>query len=1254
MCVYTVLDLSCPFKDSVEAIGLEKELGNYRFRILDSVTPPTDYESYKDRMMNGTLASFGFVELIALFTKKMNDHFQEALLDSSGATRDKLDKLYVSDNVPVRPEAPVLRATGLSTMRFSSLLERDTPSSVSDHEAPSDNRVVNGSVADDEDSDSDYPSDNNPFGNSSLSFRAACNDCDDLEFDEGCWPGHTWKNPIVYDWYVNYKEQTNNHSMVAAANVPMDFVAQCGPQTRDYARCFACGGEREAFEGSLYFRPHPDPVVAPWIEPESCDCYIHEAEFQPPAEFATGHSVRYRPGYDRYGSVLEVVPDVQNFQAASFSLPGCSSTDITTMVLRLYKNTLGWTTEMINAVCDLIPNWAWCLIIGLGLISGISAIMAYFRNDVAKEEAKLTTLELSEDDKMLFDAAVNDGEELKPLLEYTIHQAKRHNWDVDTTVDQFYAAAKAYDADSRTSPRRLPPSLPRTYVSNFVAASLGPIGFEQLQPKIMKNARFLTVVNDGKPTTVRCLFTHNRQFITVGHVFLIADENSIFKISYANGAGDIGTYTLKYDDLKIVRADNADVAFVEVLSESVPQARDIRAHFGSVEDIMSGALYTHAWWSPTFNCTLTTQVGHLMTSNLTTANGDVLTYPQSLVMGVAGALGDCGTVLIKNDKIVGILNGVANGNFYCSFTPVSRGDIPDIATPRVTDMRGSAAMAVIASEQIGNIFPRGTIEHVGLVNNNYTNKISDRSNIEPTVLNHPASDPSFELYEPVKFPPVMSLRDSRVCPEVKEIGDGPMQIGVDKFAHPMVPPKSAHLAKAVLVVSAVMSLMKPGVIGKRLLNMDEIINGFIKNKERVFNGLNMKTSMGVPFRNYVSQFGRSASGKNDYFDELPEEESGDPKKYRVKDDYLGGTLTKDYARLKSEITCGQAPFFVVAENLKDETLKESKIKIAKTRIFETLPCSATMVFREYFGGWLDLIRVNCVEFPISVGIAAQKRDWTIAAQRLLRLGQNNIIAGDYVNWDGRAPADVMFAACEVINKWYDDEYAKERECLVHSLVHQYFVAGRSCMLRHGGMSSGSPITSELNSLVNWLLLLCAIQDICEENGVECTSEDLKNEFEFMLYGDDHVVAVGPKFLHVVTFARVRDYMVKHGIGYTDSGKTDNVDFEYESLEQITFLKRKFVVTSGRYLAPLNMDSIRMSVMWWQKRKGTDNLKILQDKKNSFESELFMHGEKVYSEETTRFNEALHRLRDGLGVAPNDVPLIVRTYKEHLDDWLKDY
>lgn len=1227
MLVYTILDTRGPHKDAVVAKGLDPLLGNYRFLMLDPVIPDKRLTEadFKTKILNGTVPTINIIELSTMFAKQLSNHYNDhSISNMTHLTSEQLRTLF------------------------------DIPTQLSTTPPP----ITFGSVSFSE-------------ATGSASIQSACVDCTDQDRVYG----HVEApDPLRYDVEKSYGGNGGpRYTWYEFQNVPIGITDDYLPDGASSDVCYKCYSYRYIQDGQLWLYTYPwdlldqnDNVVERASAPHLCDCFIHEGTRPIWADYAekelTAYDLRDSGTYQVRGNHYDLVinwdrcdrerdlDDVIQCASFDFAVPSFSGKDLLQLATSVMCKTLGYTKELFEYVAKQIPTWAWCVIIGLAAATSVGALMSLF-NYSAKEEAPLVNIDMTEEEHKLFKSSQEDHKEAKVILDYVVQKANSSNWNLDRAVKEYYAASQNYDTESRTQARRAPPVLPRTYVRQVLSACLTNQGFDEVLPALKKNMRLVAIETDGKTSMQRCLFTHDRQFIVSAHFWRLLTEKSKVTIMTPNNAGDIGVYPFDANVMQSVFVDREDIAYVNVKSNVMNSAKDIRHLFGTSEDVVEGDMYSHVLWDDQFNTIISSNIGHLHGANMIMPDKSLFYIPKLIKVGVLGKLGDCGSVLIKNNKIVGMMSGIGVGETSCNFVPLTK-DIPDLSNDLINDTRTIESASLVRSNEIASITPRGTIEHVGTVMPDYVNKIADRSKILKTVLNRPITDPEFQLYEVTKQPAVFTLGDKRVSQAVRDVGDSPMQIGLNKFAEPMRAPDPRHLEKAVRVVTMKLNQMKLTVLKKNLMNKDEVVNGVIDSSgTRIVEGMNMETSMGVPYRNYVPQIERkNAQGKYDYF-ERSNLADGDAAKYKLKSTQLGEKLRQGIAEMEKQLNENQVPLFVVAENLKDETLKISKIENAKTRVFETLPCDATMVYRKYFGAWTDCVRKNCVEFPISVGIAAQKRDWTTIAHRMQRLG-NNIIAGDYVNWDGKTPADVMMAACDVINAWYNDQHQRKRSNLIYALVHQLMVAGQELMMRHGGMSSGSPITSEFNSLVNWLLLLCAIQENIEAQGMDCTTEDLLTEFDFLLYGDDHVISVGPKFLGVVTFVSIQRYMLDHGFGYTDSAKSTN-SFDYQTLEEITFLKRSFVNEDGRYKAPLDINSIRMSVMWWMKRRGTDSLKILMDKKNSFESEIFMHGKVVYDNETRLWNETLMWIGTRYGISSAELPLIYNSYQEHQVAWLKN-
>ena len=85
-----------------------------------------------------------------------------------------------------------------------------------------------------------------------------------------------------------------------------------------------------------------------------------------------------------------------------------------------------------------------------------------------------------------------------------------------------------------------------------------------------------------------------------------------------------------------------------------------------------------------------------------------------------------------------------------------------------------------------------------------------------------------------------------------------------------------------------------------------------------------------------------------------------------------------------------------------------------------------------------------------------------------------------------------------------------------------------------------------------------------------------------MYGDDHVIAVAPEMMDRVDFQKFRSKMQQHNLGYTDSQKNVVSDFRFEKLEDISYLKRKFLKLDGIpdiVFAPLDEDSVNEQLNW---------------------------------------------------------------------------
>jgi hypothetical protein len=115
----------------------------------------------------------------------------------------------------------------------------------------------------------------------------------------------------------------------------------------------------------------------------------------------------------------------------------------------------------------------------------------------------------------------------------------------------------------------------------------------------------------------------------------------------------------------------------------------------------------------------------------------------------------------------------------------------------------------------------------------------------------------------------------------------------------------------------------------------------------------------------------------------------------------------------------------------------------------------------------------------------------------------------------------------------------------------------------------------------------------------------------MSYGDDNVMSVSvktPWFNHCT----YQQSLAKYGLNYTMADKTAE-SVPYISMKETSFLKRTWVYSEqhGRYLAPLEKDSIFKMLHTFLVSKVSPKEQQLADILRSANQEFYMHGKETF-------------------------------------------
>jgi len=269
---------------------------------------------------------------------------------------------------------------------------------------------------------------------------------------------------------------------------------------------------------------------------------------------------------------------------------------------------------------------------------------------------------------------------------------------------------------------------------------------------------------------------------------------------------------------------------------------------------------------------------------------------------------------------------------------------------------------------------------------------------------------------------------------------------------------------------------------------------------------------------------------------------------------------------------------VYSAQLKDEPRAVEKVVVGKTRLFYMSPLDLLLVQRMLLSPFYTLMSEYGQIFCTAIGTNMHSSAGLL--RKRLYSFSKYIIEGDYSNYDQKMPFKINAAACKIIvnilrRRGYNSYAISLVEaCLSDSL--QPLVEVNNDLFRIPSLRcSGKYATAEDNSLCGMLLPMVfwyshpVLKDLCF--------------FDYVLlltYGDDVLMPVKEEVIEHFNALSYRDFIRSLNMDFTNPSKTE-VDSKFTDIENISFLKRTFVYRDdiSRWLAPLDISSIRRSLMW---------------------------------------------------------------------------
>jgi hypothetical protein len=314
---------------------------------------------------------------------------------------------------------------------------------------------------------------------------------------------------------------------------------------------------------------------------------------------------------------------------------------------------------------------------------------------------------------------------------------------------------------------------------------------------------------------------------------------------------------------------------------------------------------------------------------------------------------------------------------------------------------------------------------------------------------------------------------------------------------------------------------------------------------------------------------------------------------------------------------------------KDERLNSAKVDGGKVRLIMAINIVLALCIRRSYGSLTAWLVRNRIGNGFAIGVNVyQEADMIVSY-----LGtESRIIAGDFSNFDGHLPYDIMTAYNELATAYFDDEGSDEwrvREVLMEDLANSRHLTRDGHVVEWVGSNpSGNPLTTVMNTFSNLILIRLAALKILGLEGPNSWSflKEFDKHLRVLCYGDDNLIAVmpGSRYWNVFNQATFTEAFASMGFKYTDETKgLQSVASDRRLVGQVAFLKRTIletnIISGKRYCMALSYETIKEMVQW-RKRHDIHEEDVKRNVQNALE-ELSLHSRAFFEEKAAPILEA---------------------------------
>lgn len=383
---------------------------------------------------------------------------------------------------------------------------------------------------------------------------------------------------------------------------------------------------------------------------------------------------------------------------------------------------------------------------------------------------------------------------------------------------------------------------------------------------------------------------------------------------------------------------------------------------------------------------------------------------------------------------------------------------------------------------------------------------------------------------------------------------------------------------------------------KEILTFQEAVLGCVGDPD--FKSISRNTSPGYPL-NLIKVKG--CKGKQAWL--------GNGQDYDLTNEMLA-TIQFEAREMIRLAETNERTEILFMDNLKDETRPIEKVLSGKTRMFSACPFTYLIVFRMYFGAFCSWFAKNRIDNSSAIGVNPFSTEWHYLYTKLARFetSNGNCGAGDFSGYDGSCLPLIYWKILDIINQWYDDEFAQIRRILWLELVYSRHIQGEIVYSWNSSLPSGHPLTAIVNTLYHQMAMRYSWFRSVENKIIDLWQFD--DSVYMISLGDDGAFSVRDDCKDIFNEQTICAYMSEIGMTYTSEKKEKSV-IKTRKITEIEFLKRafRFEPMVGRFVSPLSMETITQ--MPYHTKKGADSDETTESKLQDALDEAAQHGKEEF-------------------------------------------